>query len=65
MYILNWIVFLQLQILKVKQSFYKKVLEEDQNYNKVHKPDKNNKYIRCVEASKTLTPGWKTVRCVS
>jgi hypothetical protein len=59
----------QTYILKLKQPFYKKVLEEDRNYIKVHISDKN-KYIDAfddgklaggpTEASKALAPGWRT-----
>ena len=35
-------------ILKLKQLYYKQVLEKDRNYNKVHRPDKHNKNIEDV-----------------
>jgi hypothetical protein len=55
-------------ILIVKQPFYRKVLEEDQNYSEVHR--QNNKYIEGIgddelasgrrRGVEDLTPRWKT-----
>jgi hypothetical protein len=63
--------FLQHPYIKLKQSYYTKVLTEDQNYNEVLRPNRNNMSDEAFNSELAgggrrgptmLTPGWRTAQ---